>query len=326
MIWLTWRQYRLTLLMGVLVLIALAYVFVQDANALNAAMQQHHYGHCFDPAYLPCGLMIVPGATWQWRTLAGLLLPWLPLITGVFIGAPLLAREYEQRTHAFVWTQSMSRLHWLSVRLLAIVGATLIGFGVLSLVTTWWGFIQDGIASSPWDTFLIRGSVPIADALFCLMCGVMVGAFIRRTLPAMALTFLLLLLAQGGLLLVYPRLLPPSSQLDYYNVIRQQNLMGKFGDNSQDLILAVKYAGPDGKVVENVNCGILGPYIEDNGTPREVKSVTQCYADHHVKPLVEYQRFNERFWPLQLVTTIVLLLLTALLTAITCWQLQRRIL
>jgi len=60
----------------------------------------------------------------------------------------------------------------------------------------------------------------------------------------------------------YPYLLPPSSQLDYYNKIQQQHLVGKFGDYSQDLIVAVKYVGPDGKVVENVNCmGLTGRAI-----------------------------------------------------------------
>lgn len=327
MIWLTWRQYRLTLLMGILVLIALSYVFIQDANILNAAMQQHHFAHCYDADFLPCGIIAVPGTTWPWRSIAGLLLPWLPLVIGVFIGAPLLAREYEQHTHAFVWTQSTSRLRWLSNRLVLIVGVTLIGFGALSLVTTWWGVIQDNIAFSPWDTFFIRGSVPVADALFCLMCGVMVGALVRRTLLAMALTFLLLLLVQGTLLSVYPYLFPSASQLDYYNTIRQQSLIGRYGENPQDLILAVKYVGPDGKVVDNLNCnGIIGPYVSVGGSIQEIQSVKQCYAEHHVRPLVEYQRFSERFWPLQLVTTALLLLLTTLVTAITCWQLQRRLL
>lgn len=122
----------------------------------------------------------------------------------------------------------------------------------------------------------------------------------------------------------YPHLLPPSSQLDYYHKIQQQHLIGKFGDNPQDLIIAVKYVGPDGKVVEGINCmGITGPYIVAGGSVQEIEEVKQCLNNYHVTPVVEYQRFGERFWPLQLVTTTLLLVLTALVTAITYWQLRR---
>jgi hypothetical protein len=159
------------------------------------------------------------------------------------------------------------------------------------------------------------------------MVGVMIGAFIRRTLAAMALTLVLLLLIQAGISTGYPYLLPPSSQLDYYNKIQQQHLVGTFGGYSQDLIMAVKYVSPDGKVVDNVNCmGLTGPYITAGGSVQEVKEVKQCLNHYHVTPFVEYQRFDERFWPLQFVTTALLLVLTILVTVLTYWQLRRRML
>jgi plasmid stabilization system protein ParE len=36
----------------------------------------------------------------------------LPLLVGLFYGAPLVAREIEYGTHRFVWTQGVSRRHW----------------------------------------------------------------------------------------------------------------------------------------------------------------------------------------------------------------------
>lgn len=336
MIWLTWKRYWPSIGVGTLLLILLSYIFLLDANALNAAWAQHHFTKCFSPDALPCGIMIVPGETWQWRSLVGLLLPLLPLVPAVFFGAPLLPREYEQRTHLFAWTQSSSPVRWLWSKLLILGGLVLLSFGLLAYVTTWWGFIQDSIAESPWDTFLIRGSVFVADALFCLAFAVMIGALLRRTLPAMALSLLLLLFLQGGLASGYPHLLPPLGQLDYYRVLQKQHLISSSYtidgetiisgtvDYRQDLITAVKYVGPDGKFVENINCmGLTGPYILVNGMLQEVESVKQCLDAHHVTPYVEYQRFNERFWPLQLVTTLVLLVLAGLCTAITCWQLRR---
>jgi len=46
MIWLIWRQYRVAMGMGMVVLVALSLVFVMDAHALNAALQQHHFTQC----------------------------------------------------------------------------------------------------------------------------------------------------------------------------------------------------------------------------------------------------------------------------------------
>lgn len=141
MIWLTWRHYRVAIGIGIVLLVALCFAFVLDANTLNAALQQHHFTHCYDTSadYIPCGLMIIPGSTVSWRSLAEMLLPWLPLLIGVFLGAPLLPREYDQRTHLFAWTQSTSPTRWLSIKLVMIGGITLIGFGLLSWITTWWG-------------------------------------------------------------------------------------------------------------------------------------------------------------------------------------------
>jgi hypothetical protein len=324
MIWLTWRQYRVAMIIGLVILVALSLVFVMDANTLNAALQQHHFTHCFDTSadYIPCGIMIVPGNTAQWRTLAAMLLPWFPLVIGFFLGAPLLPNEYDQRTHLFAWTQSVSPTRWLSIKLVIIGGATLIGFGLLSCITTWWGVVQDVIAFSPWDTFMIRGSVPVANALFSLMVGVMIGTFIRRTRSAMALTLVLLALIQAGISMGYPYLLPPSSQLDYHQKIQQQHLVGKFGGNSQDLIVSQQYVEPNGNPIQDLNayCGIT----PNTGAGDTQQEFNQCINEHHIKPLVAYQRFDERFWPLQLVTTALLLVLTAFVTVITYWQLRRR--
>jgi hypothetical protein len=37
----------------------------------------------------------------------------LPALAGLFVGAPLLARELEQGTHRFAWTQGVTRRRWL---------------------------------------------------------------------------------------------------------------------------------------------------------------------------------------------------------------------
>lgn len=39
----------------------------------------------------------------------------VPLLFGLFWGAPLLAKEFEDGTHNLAWTQGVSRRHWLHV-------------------------------------------------------------------------------------------------------------------------------------------------------------------------------------------------------------------
>lgn len=314
MIWLIWQRYRLLAALGLLALVALIYLFVLDANILNAASEQHHFMHCYAKGYIPCGLMIIPNNTAQWRSIAAIVLPLLPFCVGIFLGAPLIAREYELRTHLFTWTQKLSRARWLTIHLIILVGAILLGVGGLTLVTTWWGNIQDLIASSPWHTFTIRGSVPVANALASLMLGVMVGACIRRPLPAMAVTLLLLIPLQYAILFGYPYMLPPMRY--FYSSEAQGNVFGR-----QDFLISQKYIKPDGNTIGFND--LLAYCNFDNGFTAE--QMQRCMDQRHLKILFEYQRFDERFWPLQIATTIVLLALAALFTVITYWQLQRRI-
>ncbi len=314
MIWLIWQRYRLLAALGLLALVILTYLFVLDANILHAAFQQHNFMRCYVDGYIPCGLMIVPGNTAQWRTIAAIVLPLLPFCVGIFLGAPLIAREYEQRTHLFTWTQRLSRTRWLTVHLVILAAAILLGFGGLTLVTTWWGSIQDPIASSPWNTFTIRGSVPVANALASLMLGVMVGACIRRTLPAMVVTLILLSPLQYAILFGYPYLLPPMKY--FYN-----NEAQGYPFVQQDFFISREYVKPDGNIIAlgdlQAYCNFQGGYTVDQ--------MQQCMEQHQLKGLFEYQRFDQRFWPLQIATTTVLLVLAALFTAITYWQAQRRL-
>lgn len=45
----------------------------------------------------------------------------LSVVFAVFWGAPLLSREYEQRTHVLVWSQDVSRTRWLLTKLALLV-------------------------------------------------------------------------------------------------------------------------------------------------------------------------------------------------------------
>jgi hypothetical protein len=100
------------------------------------------------------------------------------------------ARELETGTYRLVWTQSVSRLRWISTKLTLIMGVTAAGILGLSLLAVW-AFrplipILGNRLRGAW--FDVQGFVPAAYVIFALVLGTSIGAVWRRTIPAMAAT------------------------------------------------------------------------------------------------------------------------------------------
>jgi hypothetical protein len=121
---------------------------------------------------------------------AGLLLLVLPMLVGMFWGAPLVARELEHGTHRLVWTQGVSRLRWAATKIglvsIAVLAMTAIYAGML----TWWitPVIQTSGQRFDYVFFDIQGVVVFGYALFALALGMFAGAVTGRLLSAMAIT------------------------------------------------------------------------------------------------------------------------------------------
>ncbi|MFJ9342815.1 ABC transporter permease [Streptomyces sp. NPDC101733] len=122
----------------------------------------------------------------------GRLLASLPVLLGVFLGAPLIAADREHGTARLVTTQSLSRTHWLLWKLgfaLAVAVATTLP---LSLLYGWWWrtvepFVVGGWLENP--VFEATGPVLVATAVFTTALGLAVGALTRRSVGAMMTTF-----------------------------------------------------------------------------------------------------------------------------------------
>jgi hypothetical protein len=137
-----------------------------------------------------------------------------PALIGIFWGAPMIARELETGTHRMVWTQSVTRTRWLGTKLGVTALAALAATGLLSLAVTWWSIPMDGAQSTTRGSlptrltpilFDGRGVAPLGYALFALVLGATLGAVLRRTLPAMAVTLLVLV----GVQIVVPLWIRP---------------------------------------------------------------------------------------------------------------------
>jgi hypothetical protein len=206
MAWVTWRQHRHQLLIGLALIVALGLAALVTGLPMRTAYNREALSSCLPPtARSGCDIIVRHfQAEFGSRVdIAGYLIL-LPALVGMFVGAPLLARELEHGTHRFAWTQSVTRRRWLLSKTLLLALAITVGGVVLSAIVMWWRHPFDGLEGrmSP-GGFEIQGLVMPAYSLFAFALGVLAGGALRRTLAAMSLTlaaFVAVRLAVGNVL------------------------------------------------------------------------------------------------------------------------------
>ncbi|MGW3009370.1 ABC transporter permease subunit [Streptomyces sp. NPDC001219] len=123
------------------------------------------------------------------------LVQYLPVLFGIFLGAPLISAEQEHGTVKLVTTQSVSRSRWIAAALGLPLAVAALCTAALSAVLTWlWAPAHALVNGGDWLTggaFDSTGPIPVARTLFLAACGVALGMLIKRVVPAMAATALL---------------------------------------------------------------------------------------------------------------------------------------
>ena len=123
-------------------------------------------------------------------------------VIGALVGAPLVAREVEQRTQLVAWTQSVSRRRWYATKVTTLA-AGLAVVGLAAGVANEWlqrPLTTGGLTSSRWIWFYSIDLALAGEILLAFALAVALGAWLRRTLPAVGTAlvgFLVLLLATG---------------------------------------------------------------------------------------------------------------------------------
>ena len=191
MAWVTWQQHRAQLLAGVGLLVALALAALSTHIPLWAAYRRDAVPGCLPPSARAGCDLIVTGFQQEFGAWATAVrgLGVLPALAGLFIGAPLLAREFEQGTYRVAWTQGITRRRWLLSKSALLALATVVGAGLASLLVMWWREPFDALQGrmDP-SAFDIEGLVVPAYAVFALAVGVLAGLLLRRTVAAMTAT------------------------------------------------------------------------------------------------------------------------------------------
>ena len=178
MAWVTWQQHRAQLLAGLGLLVTLAVAALSTHIPISAAYRRDALPDCLPPSSRAgCDLIL---ARFQqefgaWATaVRGLGV--LPALAGLFVGAPLLAREFEQGTFRVAWTQGITRRGWLLSKSALLALATLVAGGLASLLVMWWREPFDALQGrmDP-SAFDVEGLVVPAYAVFALTVGVLAG-------------------------------------------------------------------------------------------------------------------------------------------------------
>ena len=198
MAWTVWRQHRSALTWLGAVLLALG------ATMLVAGIQLHRlyaveirHG-CLGPSawsHVCRPLQNTFGFGWpqSYTGLVTLVMQAIPVIIGVFLGAPLLAREYTAGTVRFAWTQSIGRTRW-AVATLGLLGAAIAAVTCLLGLLTQWSVqpvaAQTSRLADRWEPGIFGSTVLTAPAaaLLAFAIGVLAGALLRRAVAAMAVT------------------------------------------------------------------------------------------------------------------------------------------
>ncbi|GHO58787.1 ABC transporter permease subunit [Ktedonobacter robiniae] len=287
MTWLAWRQYRVALFCAVVAIVLYATaVVVLGSGSYSGTWSSLR--------------SMVLGSSSLWPQLIG-------LIVATFIGAPLIAREREQGTHHFAWTQGIARTRWLSVKLgLLLLGLIVLSIGFALIANKRFEFETNTAANhsmitvlgirvaGSWRGFFSTSIVSVVLVVFALMLGVAVGCFVRRNIPAMTIAFVLFLCVFLALTNWYTYLIPPQTYTFSQQQAPPQDLLQKAA--------VIKWVSMDKQGNE-----IKDPYAYCYSHPATSKEIDMCMASMYEKILYQPE---ENYWPLQWMASGILLVLS----------------
>ena len=328
MTWLTWRQYRMATVISAALFAAFAALVV--FTGLHMAAQFHDaFGSCIaantcrfpvDDVSLgsgPLGFIIE-------FTLA------VPAVLGMFIGAPLVAREIETGTGQFSWTQAVTRRRWLAVKAGWLLLAALAWGGAVGALVTWWSGPKNAAYLNAFNpgTFDVQGIMPAVYSLFAMALGIAAGTVIRRVLPALGVTlfgyFGIRLMIMGWIRQHY--MTPVTTK---FSVAQGAPFIPK-GAAWQ---LAQGFLGPNGPLAPpSGNSGaIVGNGFPLSDVPAACRvhlasqpaRVLSCLDKHGYAQYVTYQPAT-RYWPFQFIEAGIFIALTAALVALAFAIINRR--
>jgi ABC-type transport system involved in multi-copper enzyme maturation permease subunit len=244
--WLVWRQHRVVFWTLIACTVVFAGVMIYERAQTMDYLNAHGWPH------LKSG--------WSERydagpiTYAASLLGFVPIVAGVFVGAPLLAGDLESGTAKLVASQSVSRVNWIAKKLgITVIVVAVCGVVLSTVFTWWWSPVKSEATVIGWSDgsgFDNSGPMLVALTLLTLVGGVAIGLLLRRTLSAMVVTFAFSAVVQ----LVWSEV-----RLSFGSVVTATTHKGVLGDTFPHLpaaadVLDQSYLTGSGKLIGYSTC------------------------------------------------------------------------
>jgi hypothetical protein len=313
--WLTWRQHRTAIIAGLVLTAAVTASMVYLAARITTINNE-------------CGNTACPSGAAQTAPLGGpfglvslstdlaLVAMFLPLLVGMFLGTPLLAREHEQRTLLLAWSQDITPQRWLWTKL-AILGT------LTAVVSAAVGAAVDHLAhvvsvATGQDlfsglAFLVTGMLPLVQGVAWLAVGVALGAAYRRTLPAIFTALVGYIAAYFVVQWAYPSFRTPLKALVPIGPGHAPAWLGA------NLLVVQDSSG----TIYNASGHLVSPAtVESLCSPGNGNLNGPCLAKHHFTTLMRYQP-GSRIPDFHLILIGGYLGLGAIAVAVVWWLVRR---
>ncbi|NUR47842.1 MAG: ABC transporter permease subunit [Hamadaea sp.] len=323
MIWVAWRQQRVQIVLSLALVAAVAVVIAYVHFDAVAHLRDHGIEGCHTVDDNRCAATAMGAFASRYETYASvmpLVLLCLPVLLGMFAGAPLFAREFEQGTHVFALSQSVGRTRWWAVKVLVAglpVVVAVVGLGLASA----WGmsplsYVTHGRMMTP--GFETQGVVAGAYAALAFAIGATIGILSRNTVVAMAGTiaiYLLFLVGVGSV--ARTAYLEPAEKR---GLVAQGAAIGAEGGRS---------------VVPNDAWRVDSSYFDATGAEVSFDPSSCKNSDRNIETCLQRQgivslsaRFHpdSHFWSFQFIESAIFVTIAVALLAAGFWGLRRRLL
>ncbi|HSW99864.1 MAG TPA: ABC transporter permease subunit [Patescibacteria group bacterium] len=352
--WLAWRQYRKQFLILTITLALYAAVAIPTGirfwhtyqKALAGCVQTNTCSQLSNEL-LTSGWdqNLNPALTTGGFNLMMLIILAVPFLLGTFWGAPLIAREYADGTNKLIWTQSVSRRKWLTIKLVWMLIAAAIFAGIFAALTTWWSKTGNALSLNRFGTisFGMQGIVPAAYAVFAVALGIAFGTWFKRTLLALGITL--------GILLAVQIVVPNVLRSHYMTPVTQTVKTSQFGGPPQSpssgaWVISSQIVNSKGQVFDWANppkeCIVKGGDLpRGTNSHHSVKSISDddkgsigsenggpsvrgaCLSALGYRYSVKYQP-SYRYWDFQRIETVLYLSLAVIPITATYWLVLKR--
>ena len=300
--WVSWRQYRFSVVGAAVFLgVLAAYLLIMGlrirsgyANVASCPQLGSRFSHTCEIA-----LMLFGGYHVYGESTAAVLMA-VPVLIGVFAGAPILGRELEVGTFRFAWTQGAGRTRWALARLALPAVMVTAAAAALSQLFGWfyYPFFATGDSALAPQYFELTGIAFAAWTLAAFAIGTLAGVLIRKVVPAMAAA----MAAWAGLLLVTSLYL----RRHYQAPLSVRN-GGNGAPGVSPWLISQWWTGPNGKTITSENKII-------------------ALINHPQPGYTQWTTYEPgtRYWHFQFIEGGWLLVLSLLLIAAAIWLIRRR--